>query len=278
VTLSAVAFTVSERQQRRHANRWTNAARELNRHPALVEPARRLRESVMGGERVAGRLLATLGRPTELAGRELAALTTESRGLLEELGLTGAHAWQRASESQGRGRGVRDVAVLFTDLVGFSAWALESGDTLVLGLLSEVIEAVEPPILERNGDVVKRLGDGLMAVFDDAPSAVDAAFEARERVGAIDADGYRPQLRIGIHLGRPRKLGGDYVGVDVNIAARLLEAAKPGQILISDRTLRALDTAIVTATSRPFSAAGVPADLTAHVVDRPAELHSDLGR
>jgi len=231
----------------------------------------------MGGDRTAGRLFTALGRPTELAGRELAALTTESRGLLGELGLTGLHAWQRVAESQGRGRGVRNVAVLFTDLVDFSSWALESGDELVVELLRDVSEAIEPPIVQRGGEVVKRLGDGLMAVFQDAPSAVAAAFDARERLASIEVGDYRPQLRTSIHLGRPRKLGGDYVGVDVNIAARLLEVAKPCEIVISDNTLRALDAATVTATKRRFSATGVPADLAAYVVEQPAELQSASG-
>jgi adenylate cyclase len=223
----------------------------------------------MGEEQTAERLLTALGRPADLAAHELAALKTESRGVLGELGLTTLHAWQRVAESQGRGRGVLDVAVLFTDLVGFSEWALESGDELAIRLLGEVSEAIEPPILKRGGEVVKRLGDGLMAVFRDARSAVEAAFDARERAAAIEMEGYRPQLKTGIHLGRPRKIGGDYLGVDVNIAARLLEAAKPGEILISDRTLRALDAATVTARKRGFSAMGVPPDLGSYVVERP---------
>jgi adenylate cyclase len=222
----------------------------------------------MGGDLIADRLFSALGRPTDLAAHQLAALGSESRGLLGELGLTSLHAWQRVAESQGRGRGAVDVAVLFTDLVGFSSWALESGDELAIRLLREVSEAIEPAIVERKGEVVKRLGDGLMAVFRDASSAAEAAFDARERAASIEVGGYRPQLRTGIHLGRPRKIGGDYLGVDVNIAARLLEAAKPGEVLVSGRTLRALDAATVTATKRRFSAMGVPKDLTAHVVDR----------
>ncbi len=228
----------------------------------------------MGGDQIAGRLFTALGRPTDLAAHQLAALRTEAPGLLEELGLTTLHAWRRVAESQGRGRGAVEIAVLFTDLVCFSSWALESGDELAIRLLGEVSEAIEPPIVERSGEVVKRLGDGLMAVFRDAPSAVEAAFEARERAASIEVESYRPRLRTGIHLGRPRKIGGDYLGVDVNIAARLLEAAKPDEILVSDHTLRALDPTTVTATERRFSAMGVPADLGAHVVEPSAQLRA----
>jgi adenylate cyclase len=224
----------------------------------------------MGEEEVLHRLSTARGRPTDLAVRRLAAVTTEAPGLVGELGLTMLQAWQRVAEAQGRGRGEVDVAVLFTDLVGFSSWALESGDELAIRLLGEVSEAIEPPILERKGEVVKRLGDGLMGAFADARDAAEAAFEACERTESIEVAGYRPRLRSGIHLGRPRKIGGDYFGVDVNIAARLAEAAGPGEVLISERTLSALDSATVTATKRRFSAEGAPADLAAHVVRRPA--------
>lgn len=136
-------------------------------------------------------------------------------------------------------------------------------------LLGQVGEAIEPPILTRRGHVVKRLGDGLLAVFGDAPSATEAAFEAHERVASVDVAGHRPQLRTGLHLGRPRKVGRDYLGVDVNIAARLAEWAKPGEILLSDRALLALDPASVSATPRQFQARGAPAALRAHAVRRP---------
>jgi adenylate cyclase len=128
-------------------------------------------------------------------------------------------------------------------------------------------EAIEPPILTRRGQVVKRLGDGLMAVVRDASSATEAAFDARDR-GIVSVDGHRRQLRTRIHLGRPRKVGRDYLGVDVNIAARLAESAHPDEILVSDDTLRALDPGSVSATRRRFHAHGAPAVLVAHAVRR----------
>jgi adenylate cyclase len=83
---------------------------------------------------------------------------------------------------------------------------------------------------------VKRLGDGPMAAFWSGPDAVEAALEAHQRIAPLQVEGYRPRLRTGIHLGRPRKVRGDYFGIDVNVAARLAEASRPGEILVSDRT------------------------------------------
>ncbi len=245
------------------ARRLFAGARRFNRDPRLLDLARRARERALGGDGQIDRLATARGRPSDRAARQLLALRAEEPGVLGELGLTALQGWQRFAESQDRGRGKVDVAILFTDLVGFSSWALEAGDRDALRLLREVAEAIEPPILEARGEVVKRLGDGAMAAFWDAPSAVEAAFAANQRVGSIEVAGYRPRLRTGIHLGRPRKLGGDYFGVDVNIAARLTEAAKPGEILISDRTLERIPANAATATKRKFSAKGAPKNLGA---------------
>jgi len=232
----------------------------------MVDAAKRTRERVLGDEQFVDRLSTARGRPADLAARELAAFRDGAPGVLGEFGLTALQAWQRLAEHQGRGRGEIDVAILFTDLAGFSSWALDVGDEPAITLLRDVAGAIEPPILERRGEVVKRLGDGLMAAFWDAASAAEAAFDAGERAAAIEVAGYRPLLRTGIHLGRPRKIGGDYFGVDVNIAARLAEAAEPGEVLVSERTLHDLGTIEVSARRRSFTAKGAPADLVAHTV------------
>jgi adenylate cyclase len=248
------------------AKRAAAAARRLNRQPKLLRSVQRARERLLGGDEFLDRLSTSRDRPSDLAVQHLAELRGETPGVLGELGLTALQAWQRLAESQDRGRGEVDVAILFTDLVGFSSWALDAGDEPALRLLREVTEAIEPPVTERQGEVVKRLGDGLMAAFWDAGSAVEAAFGARERIADVEVAGFRPRLRTGIHLGRPRKVGGDYLGVDVNIAARLCDAAKPGEVLVSDRALLKLDPRTVTAKNRRFRAKGAPKDLAAYAL------------
>ena len=250
------------------ARRLAAAARRINRQPKVLQSVRRTRERLLGGDEFVDRLSTARGRPSDLAVQQLTDLRGEAPGVLGELGLTALQTWQRLAESQDRGHGKVDVAILFTDLVGFSSWALEAGDQAALQLLREVAAAIEPPVAERQGEVVKRLGDGLMAAFWDAPGAIEAAFDAAERVAPIEVDGYRPQLRTGIHLGRPRKLGGDYFGVDVNIAARLCDAAKPGEVLVSDRVLEKLAPGTAEAKKRRFSAKGAPRGMSAYAVRR----------
>ncbi len=252
----------------RPGKRFAAAVQRFNRSPKLVDLVRRTRERALGDDDHIDNLSTARGRPADRAARQLVALRGADPGFAGEVGLTALQAWQRLAESQDRGRGKVDVAILFTDLVGFSSWALEAGDRSAVRLLREVSEAIEPPVLERQGEVVKRLGDGLMAAFWDAPSAIETAFAAGERVAPIEVDGYRPVLRTGIHLGRPRKLGGDYFGVDVNVAARLAEAARPGEILVSERALEALAPGTAEAKKRRFSAKGAPRGMSAYAVSR----------
>jgi adenylate cyclase len=161
------------------------------------------------------------------------------------------------------------MALVFTDLVGFSSWALEAGDAAALELLREVGTAVERAVLEHNGRIVKRLGDGVMATFLRPDEAVDAALEAQDCVHQIEIESYRPRMRVGVHWGRPRKLGGDYLGVDVNVAARIADAAKPDQVLVSRAILDRVDTeGLQTGRVRRLKAHGAPRDLQVAQVAR----------
>ena len=193
----------------------------------------------------------------------MAGVRTERPSAVRELGLGALQAWQALSESQRRGRGTADVAILFTDLVGFSSWALEAGDEAALRLLRLVGEAEDRTVAEHNGLVVKRLGDGAMSVFSAAQPAVLAALQLQAQVHTIDVEGHTPTLRAGVHLGRPRKIGSDYLGVDVNIAARVAEAAKADEVLVSDRACAQLapDTVEI-GRGRRLGASGAPKDLS----------------
>ncbi len=245
--------------------RMRRAAVRLDTDPRGIAAARRLRRRLPGDDRF-GDPLSTAGRaPVEVIGRGVTTLRGEPESLVQELGLAGLQLWQSLSEAAGRGRGDREMALLFTDLAGFSSWALGAGDAAALELLREVGVASETAVLDRQGRIVKRLGDGLMATFLDARAAVDAALDAQAAVAAIELDGYRPRMRAGVHWGRPRKLGGDYLGVDVNVAARVADAAKPDQLLVSDAVVGHMSSDGLT-TGRPkrLRASGTPREL--HVV------------
>jgi class 3 adenylate cyclase len=100
-----------------------------------------------------------------------------------------------------------------------------------------VAQAVESPLLDAGGHIVKRMGDGIMAVFRHPTVAVKAVCAAQEAIKSVEVEGYTPRMRVGIHTGRPQRLGSDWLGVDVNIAARVMERATKGGIMISSPTL-----------------------------------------
>ena len=231
---------MTEERQRRDKPAL-QVARSIDRSDALVALIRRLRER-LPGDPAFGDPLSTAGRKHLAAAEQrLAELTTEEVSVLRELGLGGLQMWQAFLESRGRSEPDAALTIAFTDLVGFSQWALRAGDEEALALLRSVGSAWEPPVTRRGGTVVKRLGDGLMTVFTDAQAAYDAVAEARNRLSAVTAAGYRPRMRAGLHTGNPRRLGGDYLGVDVNIAARLVERASADEVLASHATVALLD-------------------------------------
>lgn len=219
--------------------------RTTNRAPAVVGAVRRVRRALPGDP--------TFGDPLSIdgPGRALAVARVADRflaanglddepGASREVGLGALQLWQAILERAGRGRGEHDVTIVFTDLVGFSSWSLRAGDTATLTLLRKVSKAVEPEVAFRGGHVVKRLGDGIMAVFADAGKAVDAVFAAREALKGVDVDGYTPTMRVGIHTGSPRQVGSDWLGVDVTVAARVMQTGGNGNVMISATALEAV--------------------------------------
>jgi len=241
----------------------------LDSEPALLSAARGIRRRLPGDEKF-GDPLSTAGRtPVEVVARSVSALQPGRQSVAKELGLSALQVWQSVSEATGRGRGDLEMALLFTDLVGFSEWALHAGDGAVLELLREVGTEVEAVIAQHEGRIVKRLGDGLMATFLDGPEAAQAALDAQEAVREIQVDGYSPRMRAGIHWGRPRKLGGDFLGVDVNVAARVTAAAKAGQVLVSDALLPMLgDDGLRAGRAKRLRADGTPSGLRVAEISR----------
>jgi adenylate cyclase len=249
----------------RHSGRLRRLALTLDSHHSLLSAARLLREELPGDDQF-GDPLSTAGpQPVEVLARRVSALGSERRSVTQEIGLAALQVWQSLSEATGRGHGDRELAVLFTDLVGFSQWALRAGDDPALALLREVGTRVEAAIVGHRGRIVKRLGDGVMATFLEPREAVDAALDAQSEVSAIEFGGHRPEMRVGLHWGSPRKLGGDYLGIDVNVAARVCEAAKAGEVVVSDAVLAQISTdGLRTGRPKRLRADGAPREL--HVV------------
>jgi class 3 adenylate cyclase len=131
------------------------------------------------------------------------------------------------------------VTVLFCDLVGSTARFTRMGDDAADAFLLRFRGACEQAIESHHGQVVKHLGDGVMAVF--TTSSLDALLAARDlhdTVRSLDVDD-PPMLRVGVSVGEVSESEGDWYGTPVIEASRLCDAAPPGQTFTT-RTVRAV--------------------------------------
>jgi class 3 adenylate cyclase len=138
--------------------------------------------------------------------------------------------------------GVRRVAeptrvlatVLFTDIVGSTQRAGELGDRRWRELLNVHDELTARLVEEFGGRLVKTTGDGILATFEGPGRAIHCAVALREELAGIGV-----QLRAGLHTGEVELRNDDMGGIAVHVAARVMAAADPGEILVS-RTVRDL--------------------------------------
>ena len=256
--------------------------RTTNHSPSVVAFFRRARR-LLPGDPEFGDPLSTAGEGApRAAARAADRLLGDRDAASREVSLSVLQVWQALTEAVARRPANPEVTLVFTDLVGFSTWSLQAGDDAALTLLRQVARAVEPPLLDAGGHIVKRMGDGLMAVFRDPTVAVRAVLAAKEAMKSVEVAGYRPRMRVGIHTGRPQHLAADWLGVDVNIAARVMERATKGGVMISSPALdlipqSELDTLGVIAkrARRPVFASkltGIPPDLAIYRMKTLREL------
>ncbi|CAN5488010.1 adenylate cyclase [soil metagenome] len=221
-------------QQSRGVTGWIS---ETNRSPGVISLIKRARR-ILPGDPEFGDPLSVAGEGgPRAAARAADRLLPDHDAASREVSLAGLQVWQALTERVSRKPSNPEVTIVFTDLVGFSDWSLAAGDDATLTLLRRVAAAVEPPLLGRGGHIVKRMGDGIMATFRSPTVALGAVLTAREAVKSLDVDGYTPRMRFGLHTGRPQRIGADWLGVDVNIAARVMERATRGGVMISGPTL-----------------------------------------
>lgn len=207
-----------------------------NHNVNAIDLIRRARRALPGDPDF-GDPLSAAGEGGPRAAARAADRLLERDAVSREVSLGALQVWQALTERVSGRPANPEVTLVFTDLVGFSGWSLRAGDDATLRLLRRVAQVIEPPMLAEGGRIVKRMGDGAMAVFGDPTTAVRAVRTALDAVDTVDVDGYTPRMRAGIHTGHPQRIGSDWLGVDVNIAARVMERATKGGLVISHATL-----------------------------------------
>jgi class 3 adenylate cyclase len=126
------------------------------------------------------------------------------------------------------------ATVLFTDIVGSTERAGRLGDRRWRELLDVHDELARQLVEEFGGQLVKTTGDGLLATFDGPGRGIRCAAALRDELRAIGL-----QIRVGLHTGEVEQRDSDIGGIAVHIAARVMAAAGPSEILTS-RTVRDL--------------------------------------
>jgi adenylate cyclase len=179
----------------------------------------------------------------------------------------------------------REITALFCDLRGFTGFSESSDPEDVMTLLRQYHEAIGKIIIKYSGTLERFAGDGVMVVFNDpvpvdnpALQAVRMALDMRAALDALIETWRRLGHELGFGIGIAHgyaTLGTigfegrfDYaaIGTVSNVASRLCDEAKPGQILISPRVLMAVEDAVAVEPVGDFALKGISRPLAAYNV------------
>ncbi|MDP8904294.1 MAG: adenylate/guanylate cyclase domain-containing protein [Chloroflexota bacterium] len=123
-----------------------------------------------------------------------------------------------------------------TDIVDSTARAVALGPARWRELVSQHNEVAERIIDEHDGRLVKTTGDGTIGTFDSAERAIRAGAVLVDRVAALDL-----RIRAGVHTGELELVQGDVRGLAVHTAARILDLAQPGEVVVSSTVRELVD-------------------------------------
>jgi adenylate cyclase len=179
----------------------------------------------------------------------------------------------------------REITALFCDLRGFTGFTESADAEDVMALLRDYHAAIGEIIIKYNGTLERYAGDGVMVVFNDpvpvenpALQAVLMALELRDALGALTATwsrlGHEICFGIGIAhgfatlgtIGFEGRFDYAAIGTVSNVASRLCDEAKPGQILISARVLMKVEDAVTVEPVGEFELKGIRRPLAAYNV------------
>jgi len=125
-------------------------------------------------------------------------------------------------------------SIFFTDIVGSTALTQKVGDEGILALVEMHDRIVRDALTANHGIEVKHTGDGIMASFVSAASAVRCGKDVLNQIAAERDEKAPLRVRVGIAAGEPIERDHDLFGATVQLAARLCQHAEPEQILVSN--------------------------------------------
>jgi class 3 adenylate cyclase len=124
-----------------------------------------------------------------------------------------------------------ELVLVMADLVGFTAYTERCGDSSAHQASELLATVAEVELAGAGGRLVKPLGDGFLGALPPGASAVDMLRRVRQRL--VRPDGTAWAIHAGVRHGRPIQHRGDLFGSDVNLVARLCQAAGPDEVIVS---------------------------------------------
>jgi adenylate cyclase len=136
-----------------------------------------------------------------------------------------------------------ELAILFADVVGSTRLYDTMGDLRARDMIDICIEVMRSATEQRQGTVIKTMGDEVMATFPSADAALNAAAQMQQQISThaqLNVDGQPVAIRIGCHFGPVMLENRDVFGAAVHTANRMTSQAKAGQIVTTAATIEKL--------------------------------------
>ncbi len=216
-------------------------------------------------------------RPDEILGVDFGDRMSvlSERAVIAMYHLQQTRAWTRniieGLETQLAGAGLHSrlahpPAMCFLDITGYTRLTEERGDVAAAQLAEQLGRLVQRESVRYGGRPVKWLGDGVMFHFPDPGQGVVSALEMVAGV----AEAGLPPAHVGLHAGSVIFQEGDYYGQTVNVASRIAEYARPGEVVVSQEVVDASSGARVTFRDiGPVELKGVSGAMRLHAATRP---------
>ena len=131
----------------------------------------------------------------------------------------------------------RTIVVMFTDIQGSTAYFEKHGDAAGLLMVHQCNDTLRGIVDSHGGRVIKTIGDGMLATFEDCGQSVEASIKMQHGLREISdsqPETDRVAIRIGIHYDTGIVRSQDVFGDVVNVASRIESVAQPRQIVISE--------------------------------------------
>lgn len=127
------------------------------------------------------------------------------------------------------------VTVMFCDIADSTSHNERLGDDEWHRVLAHIRGIVRSALTQRGGAEVGTQGDGMLSRFDSPADAVLCGIDVQTELGqAREHSDFVPEVRIGVHAGEAVEDDGDLIGRVINLASRVTDEAKPGEILITE--------------------------------------------